>query len=268
MDNVFILRLVLSFLIAGTWISLASLASERLGSRVGGLIANLPSNIVVSMLFMALSQGTEYAAAASASVPMGMAIDTLFLLALVMVLPFGLVPAMAAALGTWAVAAFLAIRLPLFAPFSESLSASVALYVAVTLVCFFIADVVLKIRAVPRKPGSFQLRTLIIRAVFAGTVVAGAVAISRFAPPTVTGILATFPAVLSSTMVILARSQGTGFARATGKMLILSSSNIIIYSVCVGLLFPILGPWAGTALSFLAAVAWVALFLPLSKKVR
>lgn len=263
MDFDIILHIALAFVVAGLWISLASLAGERLGSRLGGLIANLPSNILVSLLFMALTQGPGYAAKAAGSIPVGMAVDTLFLLAVVAALRWGLVPALAAGLAAWFASAALAVALPPLSP-----AWSIALYAAVCAASFAFADLVLKVRAVPKKAVPFKPSTILVRALFAGAIVAGAVAAAQFAPPYLTGIIAVFPAVLLSTMTILTRAQGNDFARATGKVLILSSSNIIVYGVAVALLFPAIGPWWGTLCAFAAAVAYVALLLPISRRIR
>jgi len=74
----------------------------------------------------------------------------------------------------------------------------------------------------------------------------------------------TFPAVLLSTMVILIINQGIPFARATGKILILSSSNIIVYGIVVYFTFPALGIALGTAVSFAASLIWVLALRPVS----
>ena len=55
MTDTFILKLALSFLIGGLWITVASVAAERLGSKIGGVIAGLPSTAVV-----AFGGGTAY----------------------------------------------------------------------------------------------------------------------------------------------------------------------------------------------------------------
>jgi Protein of unknown function (DUF3147). len=77
--NPVLVRIALSFFIAGFWIAFATVLGERLGSHKAGLIANLPSNILISMLFMGITRGPEYAAAATAGVPMGMMVDSVFL---------------------------------------------------------------------------------------------------------------------------------------------------------------------------------------------
>ena len=55
MDFLFLSRVVLSFLVAGSWIALVTLLAERLGSRLGGLFANLPSNILISLISFVVS---------------------------------------------------------------------------------------------------------------------------------------------------------------------------------------------------------------------
>jgi hypothetical protein len=258
-----LLHVLLAFVVAGIWISLATLAGERLGSRLGGLIANLPSNILVSLLFMALTRGSDYAAQAASSVPVGMAVDTIFLLAVVAALRRGLAPALAAGLAVWLGAAALAVALPPLSP-----PWPIILYVAVCAASFAVAERWLKIRAVPRKAVPFRSSTMLVRALFAGTIVALAVAAAQLVPPYVTGIVGVFPAVLLSTMTILTRAQGPDFARATGKVLILSSSNIIVYGVAVAILFPLIGPWWGSLCAFAAAAGYVALLLPLTARIR
>jgi len=209
MDTATLLHIGIAFVVAGIWISLATLAGERLGSRLGGLIANLPSNIVVSLLFMSMTRGSSYAAEAAASVPIGMAVDTVFLLAVVGFLPRGIAPALAAGLLAWVLAASAAIALPPLSPV-----VGILVYAAVTAASFAIADLAMKVRSVPKKRLPFRPTTMAVRALFAGAIVAGAVTVAQFAPPYLTGIVSVFPAVLLSTMTILARSQGPDFARA------------------------------------------------------
>jgi hypothetical protein len=263
MDSGIFFHIVIAFFVAGLWISLASLASERLGSRLGGLLANLPSNILISLLFMALTRGEAYAAEAASSVPIGMAIDTLFLVAFVAALRIGLAAALLVSLLVWLGAASLAVALPPVPPL-----AALMIYAATCALSFAFVDAVLKVRAVAKRSLPFKPSVLVARALFAGAIVAAAVAAAQYAPPYLIGIVAVFPAVLFSTMTILTRAQGPDFARATGKVLILSSSNIIVYGAGVALLFPLIGPWWGSACAFAAAALYVALLLPLSKKIR
>jgi hypothetical protein len=64
-------------------------------------------------------------------------------------------------------------------------------------------------------------------------------------------------------MVILVINQGIPFAQATGKILILSSTNIVVYAVLVFYTYPRFGLLIGTIISFAGAIAWVWAFLPM-----
>jgi hypothetical protein len=260
--GIVVVRIALSFVIAGVWIAAATLVGERLGSRKAGLIGNLPSNILISLLFMALTRGSDYAAAATAGVPMGMTIDSIFLAVLIFALGKGLAVALGLALVVWAAVATLVVAVlpPL------GYAASLAVFFAASLSLFFLADARLGREKVGKKPVPFSWKVVALRAFFAGTIVAGAVAIAQVAPPYMTGVLATFPAVLTTTMIILVRSQGVAFARATGKILILSNVNIIVYTACVGLLYPAVGPWLGTLISFSASIVSVYLLGRLTQR--
>jgi hypothetical protein len=248
----FQLQVCLSFLIAGSLIAALTLFAEKLGSRLGGLIANLPSNILVTMIFISLAQGTGFVVDMTPAISVGMLVDTFFLLVMVMLLNYGIWAAMTGSLLTWFVLAILASVLP-----AGGLWLNTAIYLLVTLAVYLYAEHGLLIPTIGRSGKKYNLPQIFLRAVFAGGIVAGVVMISHYAPPYLTGIIGTFPAVLFSSMVILYRNQGAAFARATGKVMILSSTNIVIYAAAVHYSFPMLGITAGTAVSFLTALAWI-----------
>lgn len=258
-----LLRTALSFVIAGTWISLATLAGEKLGSRVGGLITNLPSNIVVSFLFVALTKGVPFTAEAARAIPLGMSINTLFIFVFIVTVRRGLGRAILYSLAAWILFAGLATLFQV-----RHLGAAFVIYFIVCLGGFLIVEYRTEIRSIPKRKAAFSPANMLFRALFAGTVVASAVLAAQVVPPYVTGLLASFPAVMLSTLVILTRTQGPDFTRATGKILMLSSSNIIVYAFAVALFYPLLGIIPGTVLSFACAVLWISLFLPLSRRMR
>ncbi|MCU0614911.1 MAG: hypothetical protein MUD09_07470 [Desulfobacterales bacterium] len=107
---------------------------------------------------------------------------------------------------------------------------------------------------------------IMLRALFAGALVAGVILAARVVPPYWVGILATFPAVLLPTMIILTRNQNAAFARATGKILVLSSTNIVVFGVAVYYTFPVVGIVGGALISFLCSFCWVWLFMPIVRK--
>lgn len=247
-------------LVAGFWISAATLLAERLGPRAGGLVANLPSNILVALLFVALAEGVDFVARATLAVPVGMTIDALFLVAFVLLLPRGLGVAIAGSLAVWLAGAIVARRVAY-----ADMIGGIAIYVVATVLSFWLLE--RRVRSVEGTRKPYGAREVALRALFAGTIVGGTVLLSGFVGEYWTGLLGTFPAVLLSTLVILARKQGRDFARATGKVLVLGSTNIVVYALVVRWAYPAIGVWWGTALALAAAFAWIAMLRPILRRV-
>ncbi|MDI9559183.1 MAG: DUF3147 family protein, partial [Pseudomonadota bacterium] len=53
MDNIFVLKLILSFIVGSLWITMVTILAEKYGTRIGGLMAGLPSTILISLFFIA-----------------------------------------------------------------------------------------------------------------------------------------------------------------------------------------------------------------------
>lgn len=262
MDSLFISRVLLSFFIAGGWIAVATLLAERLGSKLGGLITNLPSNILISLIFIALTQGTQFVKEAVPGIPIGMLIDTIFLLAFIILLKHSLWVSIVGSLITWFFLAIIAFKINY-----DHLYHNIVLYLLVTILSFLFLEKIIKISSIPQSPKKYSGVHIIMRAFFAGGVVAAVVFISTFFDPFVVGVFSTFPAVLLSTMIILTINQNHAFARATGKVLILSSTNIVVYALGVYWSYPRYGILIGTFISFLWAVFWVWSFRPFMYKI-
>jgi len=264
MEKTVIVKIILSFIIAGTWISLATLYAEKLGSKLGGLISNLPSNILISMVFIALIHGEEHIPLVVPGVPYGMLIDTFFLLLFVWLLKYSAFWATVLSLGFWFLCAlgFNALQLEL------SLWQSSLGYFVITLFCFLLAEKTMKIPSHGNNSKTYKPKQILVRAAFAGGIVATVVLISNFANPYWVGVLSAFPAVILSTMLIFLFNQGVGFARATGKILIISSTNIVVYSIAIAYFYPLLGILLGTLISFLLSVLWVWLIVPFLKRIH
>lgn len=261
MDKTFLLKIITSFIVAGVWISGATLIAERLGSKKGGLISNLPSTILISLVFVALVQDARFAAQATGAVPIGMLINTIFLLVLILLLKRGLMKAVFFSLPIWFVLAFLASHIQL-----NDIAFNIILYFIAAVSSYLFLEYGIKIPAKEKIRKTYSPASLLIRALFAGSVVAFAIFISTFAGTFWVGLFSTFPAVILSSMVILTINQGIDFARATGKIIILSSTNIIVYALGVSLTYPTLGIAIGTMVSFSLALAWVLLLHPLIQK--
>lgn len=253
-----IIKAIISFVVAGLWIGGFTLLAERLGSKKGGLLANLPSTILIALIFVALVQDARFAASATGAVPIGMLIDTLFLLVFILMVKFGLVKAVLVSLSTWVLLAILAQKIH-----STNIMVNILFYFIIAAAAYLLLEYAVNIPAQGKSKKKYTTGSFLIRVLFAGSVVAGTTIISSFAGTYWVGLFSTFPAVMLSSMVILTVNQGADFARATGKIMILSSTNIIIYALGVSLTYPSIGVVLGTIVSFAVAFLWVMLLHPL-----
>lgn len=249
MDTAFWLKLLLGFLVGGAWVTLSVAAAERHGSRIGGLVGGLPSTVVVSLFFIGLTQTPMAAAQAATVVPLVQGINGLFVVAYMRFARRGLGVSFAIALAIWiALTGLLAVARPLAFP------AVIAGWLALALLCCLLTEKVMRIPAHARAAVVSTPLQIAGRAAFGGTVIALAILAGRLAGPRYGGILATFPAMFLSTLVVTHRAAGAEFARSVGRTMMISGMvNVPLYAIAVRYAYP----WAGLALGTLLAVAAV-----------
>jgi hypothetical protein len=262
MEYSFFLKIIISFITAGAWIAAATLLGERFGSKTGGLITNLPSNILISFLFIAFTRNIDYVREAAVSVPVGTSIDVIFLLIFIILLRYHIIFAVIVSLGAWFILAFFSMLMPL-----KNIYINILIFIIITAVSFFVVEKILKIRSVPRNQKYYTISQKLIRVLFAGCIVSGIVIAARFLDPFYVGIIATFPAVLLSSMVILSINQNREFAQATGKVLLLSLGNIIVFSSSAYFSFHKFGIVFGAVISFALSLLYLLLFQPVIKRI-
>lgn len=249
MESSFWIKLTLSFLVGGIWVSLSSIAAERFGSKVGGLIGGLPSTIVVTLLFIGLTQSAARAAESAIIVPLVMGVNGIFVTVFIYLSRRGLALALAGALLAWFGLALILMILDV-----RVLWVSFLGWVALAASCFLVVEKGMKIVSHGRKVTRYTAVQLAGRAALAGTVVAFAVLMSKVAGPLAGGIFATFPAVFLSNLIISYRNGGAGFASAVAKSLMVSGMiTVPIYALLVWYFYPRLGLGLGTLLAFLVA---------------
>ena len=252
------LTLLLPGLFAGLVAVGVTVAIERWGGRVGGLIGTLPSTIVPASLglwFRAADAPAEVLAGAMHTVPAGMLLNAGFLF-LWRVLPprlpsLALGPRLALmsfmSLAAWAVGA-VGLTLSLQAGGGAGRLFGV---VSTLVLVGFGALSCLATHPSPRGSRPVGPTTLLARGLLAGLAVSVAVWLADVGGPVAAGVASVFPAIFLTTMVSLWLSQGEAVpAGAVGPMM-LGSGAVASYAVFAAALFPVLGPVAG------ACAAWV-----------
>ena len=250
MDHTFLLKLLLSFIIGGIWITFATIIAERFGSKLGGVIAGIPSTIIISLFFIGWTQSPIIASKATTVVPIIMGIDALFVVVYALLRNRQFYIALGGALIFWAVSSFI-LALVGFDSFLISLIGFVVLVV----LSYYILEKRYSFPSESPKYTKYTLPLLAIRGILSGSIIAFAVLMAKIAGPLVGGMFSAFPAVMLSTMIITYYSHGTNFSLAVLKIITVSGPiNVVAYAIAVRYLYGSVGLFWGTVLSFIVSL--------------
>jgi hypothetical protein len=259
--------ILLPGLLAGAIAIGVTVAVERWGGRIGGLLGTLPSTVVPASLgILAESSSTLDFQAAMYATPVGMLVNAVFLWtwrALPPRLPSGglglrLPLMLAASLSVWAACAALArvsltqaraVGLPLAA---AGVGGTLALAGVGALAC-------LRDTPAPRGRRSVGPGTLLARGVLAAVAIATAVGIAGLGGALAAGLASTFPAIFLTTMVSLWVSQGEAVQSGAVGPMMLGSASVATFAVVGAWSLPALGPLLGCIVAWLTAALLVTL---------
>lgn len=251
--DAFLLRLVLSFLIGGAWVTLITLATVKYGAKLGGLMAGLPSTMAFSLVFIGLTQSTEAAVDATTALPIALSFTGSFpLLYAFLARRATNGVSILAALAFWGTCTF--VFLQVIARTGLSFWVSVAGFYAITGVAFLLLGERRPLVGASHgvRPSLFQWAW---RFVLAGGIVVCAVYLSQTVGPATGGVFSAFPAIITSTVYIVSRVEGVEAARNIAVPVTAATAFAIVpYVIAVRYAFPSLGVILGTLVGYCVAV--------------
>jgi hypothetical protein len=244
----FILVLLLRMAIAAAFVVSASIITERSGPVIGALVATLPISAGPSYVFLALDHDAAFIAqGALASLPVNAATIFLGLTYVVLAQRSSLVVSCGSAVAVWIVLASI-IRL-----FDWTLTAGLA----VNLIAFGICIPLLaRYRHVKMPLVTRRWYDIPFRAALVATLVAIVVSTSGWVGPRVSGVIALYPIVFTSMMVILHPRIG---GPPTAAVLANSAWGLLGFGMAIAVLHigaAHLGSAAGLCLGLATCIAW------------
>jgi len=240
-------KLALSFLVGGVWVAVTTVAAERFGSKIGGLIGGLPTTAVITLLFIGVTQTCAVATEATTVMPLAQGLNGLFLIAFVILARRGLAVSLTGALFVWLLIASVLVSVGI-----QRFWVSIAAWVLLVVACYWVVEKRMQIPSRGRVDLRYTLSQIAGRAGFGGAVIAFAVLMGKLGGPVHGGVFATFPAMFLSTLVITHRAGGAEFSRATAKALLVSGLvNVALYAIVVRYLYASAGLAYGTMLALL-----------------
>ncbi|NQV15959.1 DUF3147 family protein [bacterium] len=265
LDQTFLFKLIMSFLVGSIWVTSITVIAERFGSRIGGFIGGLPSTIVIALLFIGLSQSTQAASKAASMIPLVMGVNGVFILIYLAQIHKGLMRALVTALFFWFIANGFIVVIGL-----EDLLFSILGWLLILGIAYYITEHVMDI---PHKGGirvPYTIQQIVMRGIVSGVIISMAVLVSRIGGPVIGGIFSTFPVIFMSTLYITHRTGGAEFSRAVAKTLMLSGMvNVGVYAITAHYAYQYLSLAQGTILTILiSSIAAIGTYRVIRSRTR
>ena len=246
----FILHLFLAFAVGSLWVTLITIVAERKGSILGGILGGLPSTSAFSFFFIGINQSTTAAVQATTVFPLAFGVTSAYLFFFAFFAQKGFSRGISISLLLWFIFSGLIVASGL-----RNFAFALAGGAAISLLTYYSFTKKLKLQKLGGEARLYRVRDVVLRGVGAGTLVLVSVLLSQIGGPVLGGIATAFPAVFTSTLIILNRSRGTEFSRAVTKPLVLCGIlTIYPYCVAVRYLYPSFGIWLGTLVSYALVV--------------
>jgi hypothetical protein len=247
-DLYFALTLILKMAITAGFVLVATITAERAGPLVGGLVATLPLGAGPVYLFLALDHGASFIAASAINSLAINTVNVIFALTYALLAQKrSLVTSLSVAMLVWVALAWTAHEI------SWTVTTAVLLNIVVLGVCIFLAR---PLRHVPIPRVHARWYDLAMRAGLVALLVGVTVTLSFRIGPGGSGILAVFPIILISVILILHRRVG---GKPTAAVMANAVTGLVGFAfACVMLHFTAesLGWGLGLALALSTSVAW------------
>jgi hypothetical protein len=224
-DLIFILTLALRMAVTAAFVVSASLITERSGPVIGALVATLPISAGPSYVFLALDHDAAFIAqGALASLPINAATIWLTLIYVVLAQRRNALVSWAGAAAVWIVLAAL----------SRTVNWTLAGGIVANAITFAIClPLMRRFRHVKMPLITRRWYDIPLRASLVATLVATVVTLSGWVGPNVSGMLALFPLVFSSMMLILHPRIG---GPATAAVIAHSGFGMIGFGIAIAVL--------------------------------
>jgi hypothetical protein len=199
-ELLFWFALAIKMTVTALFVTVATVIAERLGPTVGALVATLPVSAGPVYVFLALDHDAAFiSASAVASLALNAATAICVTVYVVLAQRRALWISVILALAVWLAAALA------LGPVHWTARSGFVLNLIVFTLCFFSVE---RFRLVPMLPTKRPWYDFIVRAAMVACLVGAVVTLSFRIGPAASGVLAVFPVIYTSIMIILHRRVG------------------------------------------------------------
>jgi hypothetical protein len=248
LDLLFWLSLALEMAVTAGFVVVAAMVAERAGPAIGALVATLPIAAGPAYFFVALDHDAAFISrSAIGSIAAHAATGVFSLAYVVLAQRFGVAISVGSAVATWFAVAFI------LRAVEWSFLGVAAVNLGIYAACIALTTPYRHVRMPLIVPRWYDVP---VRATMVACLVAAVVGTSGKVGPTVTGLLAVFPIVMTSLMLIFQTRVG---GPATAALIANTMWGLVGFSAC---LFTVhvaavpLGTWPGLILALAVSVVW------------
>ena len=251
--------IILYGVFAGLVAILVTVAIEKFGGFIGGVLGTVPSTIIPAAAGVYALEGHKALTDSMSVVPIGMLINGMFLGVWIILpkyisndtlkLPFTVI----SSLCTWAVLALFSLiiaREVTDGIISEMVLGVIGLVLLAILAVMFN----LKNRAAPKGENKVPIMILSIRGIAAGLAIAACLVLAKIGLPFVAGLASAFPAIFLTSMVALWISQGQQVPQGAAAPMMLGGASVSVYALLAMWSLPTFGIILGSVIAWFGAV--------------
>lgn len=246
MIDIFLLKLILSFFVGGSYVLVSTIAADKMGSKIGGLISGLPSTVLFGLFFIGWTQSPQASVDATTVMPAVIGLACLFLITYIALVQRNIYIAIIGAFIVWIASAY-----GLFVLHVTDFFISVSIFIGLYLVASVFVTRVFSITAVKGNNIVYSPWSLVLRGIMSGGVVALSVLFAKIGGPMLGGMIATFPATFSSTLLITYIAHGAKFSSAIAKSSLSAWISTLVFVIAARYLMVPLGLFWGLCVALL-----------------
>ena len=253
------LAIILPAILAGIVAILVTLAIEKFGGLVGGVLGTIPSTIIPAAAGVYHIDGEEGLLSSMSIVPLAMMVNGIFL-GVWIILPkyisekkTPLFLTTITSILTWALFAYFAL---VIADYSVSVDISPFILGVSGLVCLILLSAFFNIKTRPSPKGDNKVPIVIlsVRGIAAAIAIGLALVLAEIGQPLIAGLASAFPAIFLTSMVALWISQGVTVPPGAAAPMMLGGASVAVYALVVMWSIPNYGIILGSTIAWILSV--------------
>lgn len=258
MSTLLLVQLVVSFFVGGALITILSLIAEKTNQHIAGIIMMFPTTLVLGFFFLgfATSAHTVSTIIPTTLIPLGIIVfssviyihTAVFFNRYIRNINIQILGTLLISSVSWFILA---------SPFAVYKFSNLLFGIIGFLIIVIITHLLLKNKTdeLSLSRPAYTRKQILIRAIFTGSIIATVVFLGKTLNPFWGGVFTMFPAATFATLIILHFYYSPKQLFYFMKNMPLGSVSLFVYSISVMLLFPKLGIWLGTIVSYIISLA-------------